>query len=174
MENEKEFDEEKVGQIFPLSSMLVLHDSKTNKIFLHLVSRNRYSHYDLSLGLITTIPVSEFSPYFMLYPEQVQEELTAEIISVIGRACWYGRKYRKAESNPFPKVFKRLARKLIRVYRHYTTGEFLTPVFVGKLYQMLRQIWVHCQAYFRAVKSAKRLRERLLRLRPIQAYGFEC
>lgn len=174
MQNEGELYQTKAAKLFPQSTVLILHHRQTNKMFLHLVSRNRYSHYDHSLELITTVPVSEFSPYFMLYSESEQEGLTAEIFTVIGKAIRYGKKYRKAESNPFPSAFKRLARKLIRAYQLHTSGEFLTEVFVGKLYRMLRQIWIHSQAYFRDRVSSKVLREKLQRHQPIQSYGFEC
>lgn len=164
----------KSAQLFPQSLMLVLHQPDTNKIYLHLVSRNRYSPYDHAMQLITTVPVSEFSPYFMLYPEQVQEVLTAEIISAIGRASRYGKKYHKANGNPFPGAFKRLARKLIRAYRYCLGGEFVTKVFISKLYHMLRVIWVHSQTYFRWHSNSKKVHARLQQFRPIQSFQYEC
>ncbi len=162
------------GKVFPKASILVLHHRESNRTLIELVFHNRFPGYVDSLELITSVPVSEFGPYFMLYPEDVQESLFAKIFHAIGLATSFGRRYRKADKNYFPKAFKRLAKKLIRAYRKNMGEDFLTRGFVGMVYGMFRNIWLHSRAYYRWSESSRKLRLKLLKHRPIEAFGFEC
>ncbi|HMR55563.1 MAG TPA: hypothetical protein PKD34_03165 [Candidatus Doudnabacteria bacterium] len=162
------------GQIFPKASMLVLHHRDSNRTQVELIFHNRFPGYVDSLDLITSVPVSEFGPYFMLYPDEIQEGLFAEIIQVVGMATSFGKKYRKVEKKYFPKAFKRLAKKLIRAYRKNMGEDFLTLNFIRKVYAMVRKIWLHSRAYYRWSDSSRKLRSRLQKYRPIESYDFVC
>ena len=161
-------------KLFPQSSILVLHHQQTNKTYLHKASRDSYQHYGNEFHLVSCVLISEFNPYFMLYDEEIQVGLVAEIIGVIGRAGQLGKKLKRAADNPFPNAFKRLAKKLIRCYQHWMNADFVTEVFISKLYRMLKKIWDDSRAYYCSVKRSAGLHAKLQCHRPIESFVYEC
>lgn len=162
-------------QTFPQAFVLILHNRQNGKFVLQHTSRYGLKGYDSSWELLSMVKVSEFGPYFMEYADNIQTGLYAQLISTIGYAAKYTKQYKKATNNPFPRAFKRLAKKLIRAYFHQIQStDFLTRGFIGKVYGMLRQIWLHARAYFRWEASMKQLRCKLQKYRPIESFGFEC
>lgn len=162
------------AHIYPQSQLLVLHDSRTGKLYLHLFKVREYEDYDYQLALITSLRISEFTTYFCLYDERTQEQLLSSIISTIGKASKLSLSHKRAHTNPFPKVLKRLAKKLIRFYRHNSDGGFLTHVFHEKIYGLMKRIWRDTLAYARSEVAKKKLRPKLLLAQPQEAFLFEC
>lgn len=160
---------------FPKSDVLLLFDLSEKLVELHPVSRYETTDYDSSrFSLVSSIPISEFQPYFMLYDEAFRISLIAEILTAIRVAGSLAHKYRKAAENPLPRAFKRLARKLVRCYQHYLDGGNITEIFVSKIYRMIRQIWRDAQLCFRFSERSRKLRARLQNAQPIEYYGLEC
>lgn len=128
----------------PKTPVLILHDSQSGRVFLQWVDKKSFQHSTGS-DLVSVIEFSEFSPYICFLDHEQKIEISANIISLIGKIT------RLALNSPLDygqtSFSRELKHEYLKAVRYFQSHFYNALYFVAKIRKMVVQLWKHAKIY---------------------------
>lgn len=129
----------------PKQPLLILRNPESGRVFIRRADYKTFEH-DPDNDILTLIEFSEFSPYVCFLDESDQMEISANILTLIGKVTSLALQSATSfgESRRFPSELKREYLQALRYFRSYF---YNARYFVAKIRGLVAQIWKHIKAY---------------------------